>query len=29
MIIFHKACKKAAKKIREYIDVLVIIIDSK
>ena len=29
IIIFHKACKKAAKKIRKYIDVLVIIIDFK
>ena len=25
IIIFHRACKKAAKKIRKYIDVLVII----
>ena len=27
IIIFHSACKKAAKKIKKYIDVLVIIID--
>ena len=27
IIIFHRACKKAAKKIKKYIDVLVIIID--